>query len=103
MTFVRPGTQPGTLLRMVEDFTDVDDYLPLTRLHVFSTKDESMSLNMFVYGNKQDTANSTNSKTIAGSNILDLAEQVQRGEHDELQPVSRIRTTERRSILAEML
>jgi glutamate dehydrogenase len=82
LTFIRPGTEPGTLLHMVEDFKAADDYLPLTRLHVFSTKDETMSLNMFVYGSKKDSLLTT--KTHSGANILDLAEQVQRGEHDDL-------------------
>lgn len=87
LTFIRPGTSPGTLLQMVEGFTKMDDYLPLTRLHVFSTKDESMSLNMFVYGTKKDqNLTSQPSKISAASIILDLAEQAQRNEHADLEP-----------------
>ena len=87
LTFIRPGTSPGTLLEMVKGFTKMDDYLPLTRLHVFSTKDESMSLNMFVYGTKKDTHLATRqSKAASASIILDLAEQAQQKEHADLQP-----------------
>ena len=48
-TFIRPGTEPGTLLSMVEE---LGEDLLLTRMHVFSTADETMSLNMFVFGKK---------------------------------------------------
>jgi len=72
-TFIRPGTKPGTLLSMVEEQKHLDmsgaaaaavssgdltiedgagDKLPLTRLLVFSSKDDAVSLNMFVYGHK---------------------------------------------------
>jgi glutamate dehydrogenase len=80
LTFIRPGTQPGTLLHMVEELpwkSSSDDYMPLTRLHVFSTKDESMSLNMFVYGSRPDRQPVT---IEFGASILELAEQVQKGE-----------------------
>jgi len=57
------------------------DYLPLTRILVFSTKDESMSLNMFVYGIK-DTAKPgmfNIHETEAATAVLDYAEKVQSG------------------------
>jgi len=50
LTFIRPTTCPGTLLKMVQELPRTDT--PLSRLHVFSTADESMSLNMFVYGHR---------------------------------------------------
>ena len=41
---------------------------------------------MFVYGAKQEVDTTSARKIMAASVILDLAEQVQRGEHDELKP-----------------
>jgi len=50
-TFIRPTTQPGTLLSMVEELPKCDPNTPsLTRVHVFSAADDSFSLNMFVMG-----------------------------------------------------
>ena len=76
LTFIRPGTQPGLLLQMVKDlpwnhFQGGDEYLPLTRVQVFSALDESMSLNMFVYG---DEVSEPFDVTVAGSRILEYAE-----------------------------
>mmetsp|Transcript_10821 Transcript_10821/g.24126 ORF Transcript_10821/g.24126 Transcript_10821/m.24126 type:complete len:1103 (-) Transcript_10821:262-3570(-) len=93
-TFIRPGTSPGTLLHMLEDLrdndgTDFHDHKPLTRLHVFSTKDESMSLNMFVYGTKETTSVNVAVEGLA-SPILEYAECVQDGQfandHDGRHP-----------------
>ena len=96
LTFVRPGTQPGTLLHMVEQLPwqhNADDYIPLTRILVFSTKDETMSLNMFVYGNKQTpaTLGMTSTSTTQGKDdeaslspaaleLLDYAARLQAGD-----------------------
>lgn len=84
LTFIRPGTEPGTLLRMVEALPwkhNAEDYMPLTRILVFSTKDESMSLNMFVYGVKEQSKPGRFDEMEAGAKaILEFAEQVQRGE-----------------------
>ena len=76
LTFIRPGTQPGLLLQMVKDlpwnhFQGGDEYLPLTRVQVFSALDESMSLNLFVYG---DEPNEPFDVTVAGARILDYAD-----------------------------
>ena len=76
LTFIRPGTQPGLLLQMVKDlpwnhFQGGDEYLPLTRVQVFSALDESMSLNMFVYG---DEVSEPFDVTVAGSRILEYAD-----------------------------
>lgn len=59
LTFIRPGTEAGTLLNMVQELPESD--ATLSRLHVFSTADESMSLNMFIYGKppSSDTATMT--------------------------------------------
>ena len=51
LTFIRPGTAAGTLLQMVEELPEkYSTDTPLSRLHVFSTADETMSLNLFIYG-----------------------------------------------------
>ena len=83
-TFIRPGTQPGTLLHMLEDLrsmdgTDAHEYMPLTRLHVWSTEDESMSLNMFVYGLRETRPDDANFVELA-TPILEYAKRVQEGE-----------------------
>ena len=86
LTFVRPSTAPGTLLHMVEQLpwrTNTPDFVPLTRLHVFSTKDDTMSLNMFVYGNAQTKAPRM---VDAGSSILEYAKQVQEGLVPDMAP-----------------
>lgn len=76
-TFIRPGTQPGTLLSMVDELP-YDEGLPLSRLHAFSALDDSMSLNMFVYGHKQfNEPKPIDSPAIL--EILALAKQVQAG------------------------
>ena len=72
-TYIRPGTQAGTLLSMVEELPETD--LPLTRLHAFSSLDDSMSLNMFVFGNKQFQARPIDSEPVRL--ILEYAQNVQ--------------------------
>ena len=52
-TYIRPTTQSGTLLQMVQELPPPPPRQPLSRLHVFSTKDESLSLTMFIYGPPQ--------------------------------------------------
>jgi glutamate dehydrogenase len=55
-----------------------DEGLPLSRLHAFSALDDSMSLNMFVYGNKQyQAAKPMDSPAV--QDILALAAKVQAG------------------------
>jgi hypothetical protein len=82
ITFIRPGTAPGTLLKMIMElpFADNDgsDYMPLTRLHVFSSEDEQMSLNMFVYGNREGAPSEVTEDLVTP--ILEYAELVQAGE-----------------------
>ena len=89
LTFIRPGTEPGTLLRMVESLPwqhNQEDYMPLTRILVFSTKDQSMSLNMFVYGVKEEGKPGRFDELQTGASILDYAQKVQNGEVAELEP-----------------
>ena len=61
-----------------EDVTDTHEYRPLSRLHVFSTQDESMSLNLFVFGLRAAKSEHLHVEEIAAP-ILDYAEQVQKG------------------------
>lgn len=77
LTFIRPGTQPGLLLQMVKDLPwnhqsqNNSDYLPLSRVQVFSALDDSMSLNMFVYGEEPKEPFSVE---VAGARILEYAD-----------------------------
>jgi glutamate dehydrogenase len=83
-TFIRPGTKPGTLLSMVEELPTMDEELPLTRLHVFSSLDDDLSLNMFVYGSREIEVRPLHFEH--GESIQDLAKQVQNGQVHELEP-----------------
>jgi len=74
-TFIRPGTQPGTLLSMVDELPHEEE-LSLSRLHAFSALDNSMSLNLFVYG-KKDFPTSRPIDSHAIQDILTMAKQVQ--------------------------
>lgn len=82
LTFIRPGTAPGTLLKMIMELpykdNDGSDYMPLTRLHVFSTDDEKMSLNMFVYGQREGGLQDITEEHVAP--ILEYAAKVQSGD-----------------------
>uniref|UniRef100_A0A7S4QI86 Glutamate/phenylalanine/leucine/valine/L-tryptophan dehydrogenase C-terminal domain-containing protein n=1 Tax=Ditylum brightwellii TaxID=49249 RepID=A0A7S4QI86_9STRA len=82
LTFIRPGTQPGLLLKMVKElpYKHVDqNYLPLSRVQVFSSEDESMSLNMFVYG---EEAAGTFDVEVTGARILQYAKDLMEGEYE---------------------
>lgn len=83
LTFVRPGTEPGTLLKMVQELP-YDPEMPLTRLHVFSALDASLSLNLFVYGHKPFTARPIDSTPT--QILMDAASYVQSGQHPTLDP-----------------
>ena len=82
-TFIRPGSKPGTLLSMVEELPSYDESFPLTRLHVFSTADESMSLNMFVYGNKATNVSvrPLGDESEVVNKIINVAADVQQGKY----------------------
>jgi len=78
-TFIRPGTKSGTLLKMVEELPKASALNNLSQLHVFSTKDGTMSLNMFVYGEKQEAHRKTSDVVSAGQTILDTAAAIRSG------------------------
>jgi len=80
LTFIRPGSEPGLLLKMIKDlpFKHVSaEYLPLSRVQIFAARDQSLWLNMFVYGEEKDSANFD--PCMAGTRILQYAEKVQSG------------------------
>ena len=90
-TFIRPNTQPGTLLSMVEELPECNPDCPdsLRRLHVFSAADNSFSLSMFVMGDSKASlseasaingVNSTASEPCRDS-ILQFATEVRNGKH----------------------
>jgi glutamate dehydrogenase len=83
-TFIRPSTKPGTLLSMVEELPYHEE-LDLTRLHVFSSQDQSMSLNMFIYGESPTKPRLyLEDENIA--KILNFAAKVQQGMHTDMIP-----------------
>ena len=66
LTFIRPGTKAGTLLQMVQELPEkYSTDTPLSRLHVFSTQDETMSLNLFIYGKPVDQSSNNNHRMTA--------------------------------------
>ena len=74
LTFIRPGTKPGLLLHMVQDLPfkhESAKYLPLSRVQIFSAKDDSISLNIFVYGEGKNSPKFNPS--VAGARILNYA------------------------------
>lgn len=81
LTRIRPGTHTGTLLNMVKELPgttqEFDEYIPLSRVQVFSTKDDSMSLNIFVFGEERLAPTDIDEK----SQILEYAQQVQDGKY----------------------
>lgn len=82
-TFIRPTTQPGTLLSMVEELPKCSPGEPsLTRLHVFSAGDESFSLNMFVMGeSKSQPHKDTAAPRPYRDTILQFASEVRDGKY----------------------
>lgn len=88
LTRIRPGTKPGTLLNMVKELPgtthEFDEYIPLSRVQVFSAKDDSMSLNIFVFGEEKLAPSDIEPK----SKILDYAQEIQEGRYiaDERHP-----------------
>jgi hypothetical protein len=92
LTFIRPGTEAGTLLRMVQELPENSKYdadTPLSRLHVFSTNDGTMSLNIFIYGRPNPSLTSLEYIHDVGLPILQYASDVQAGilhedNHDQI-------------------
>ena len=82
LTYIRPGKEAGRLLNLVKDLPwnfDSKDYLPLSRVQVFTSEDETMSLSMFVYGGKTPLPTSFNTKNV-GRRILNYAKKLQNGD-----------------------
>ena len=72
---------PGLLLNMIKElpFTQRStEYMPLSRVQIYSAEDDSMSLNMFVYGEEAKHLTQTD-VTLTGSHILQYAEQLLEG------------------------
>lgn len=80
-TYIRPSTEPGTLLRMVEGLPLHADGTDLTRIHVFTALDQSMSLNMFIYGHSPPKPRALDYEPV--QILLDFAADVQAGRHAE--------------------
>jgi len=82
-TFVRPGTNSGRLLDLIQHLPwnhNQEGYLALSRVKVFTSKDESMSISMFIYGEEGIQDEPVGVVRGAGSKILDYAMKIQRGE-----------------------
>ena len=89
ITMIRPGTQSGNLLSMVKELPHTiysADYKALTRAQVFCTEDDTMSINVFVFGGgeKEDgepafdqSSTSTDELERLGSRILAYAQTIQ--------------------------
>ncbi|KAL3826581.1 hypothetical protein ACHAXA_010506 [Cyclostephanos tholiformis] len=78
LTFIRPGTMPGLLLSMIKELPynqRSEAYMPLSRVQIYSAEDDSMSLNLFVYGEEAGQLSEAD-VTMTGSHILDYAEQL---------------------------
>jgi len=77
LTYIRPGNKPGSLHRLLKDMLwnhNKDGYKPLSRVQVFSTKDESMTMSIFIYGDENsDIVDDTKA---TGQDILEYAEQI---------------------------
>jgi len=83
LTFLRPGTQPGRLLELVEHLPwnqNSKEYLPLSRVQVFGAQDGSLSLSVFVYG--EEKTGDIDVK-ITGARILEYAKALQSGEYSD--------------------
>ena len=81
LTFIRPGTMPGLLLNMIKELPYNQrsaEYMPLSRVQIYSAEDDSMSLNLFVYGEEAKQLSSAD-VTMTGSHILEYAQQLMDG------------------------
>jgi len=78
LTFIRPGTMPGLLLNMIKELPynqRSEEYMPLSRVQIYSAEDDSMSLNLFVYGEEAKQLTEAD-VTMTGSHILEYAHQL---------------------------
>ncbi|KAL9191366.1 hypothetical protein ACHAXT_001072 [Thalassiosira profunda] len=81
LTFIRPGTMPGLLLQMIKELPfnqRSPEYMPLSRVQIYSAEDDSMSLNLFVYGEEAKQLTEAD-VTMTGSHILEYAHQLMDG------------------------
>ena len=72
LTFIRPGTMPGLLLNMIKELPFNQrsaEYLPLSRVQIYSAEDDSMSLNLFVYGEEAKQLTETD-VTMTGEQMI---------------------------------
>jgi len=70
---------PGLLLQMIKELPydeRSDEYMPLSRVQIYSAEDDSMSLNLFVYGEEAKQLTEAD-VTMTGSHILEYAQQLQ--------------------------
>lgn len=81
LTFIRPGKEAGRLLNLVKDLPWQFD-LPLSRVQVFTSQDETMSLSMFVYGGQAPMPAMVDAEKV-GARILEYADQLQNGDFTE--------------------
>eukprot|EP00586_Coscinodiscus_wailesii_P004921 CAMPEP_0172487542 /NCGR_PEP_ID=MMETSP1066-20121228/16695_1 /TAXON_ID=671091 /ORGANISM="Coscinodiscus wailesii, Strain CCMP2513" /LENGTH=326 /DNA_ID=CAMNT_0013254235 /DNA_START=458 /DNA_END=1434 /DNA_ORIENTATION=+ len=81
-TFVRPGKKSGRLLDLIQHLPwnhNQEGYLALSRVKVFTSKDESMSISMFIYGEESIKDDPVETRA-AETKIFDYAMKIQRGE-----------------------
>lgn len=85
LTYIRPGNKPGSLHRLLKDLLwnhNKDGYKPLSRVQIFSTKDESMTISIFIYGD--ENADVLEDPLTSGEHILNYAEQLRMGKSHEV-------------------
>ena len=78
LTFIRPGTMPGLLLSMIKELPynqRSEVYMPLSRVQIYSALDDSMSLNLFVYGEEAEQLTDVD-VALTGSHIMEYAQQL---------------------------
>lgn len=74
LTFIRPGTMPGLLLSMIKELPynqRSEEYMPLSRVQIYSAEDDSMSLNLFVYGEEAKQLTEAD-VTMTGEKLLSI-------------------------------
>ena len=89
LTYIRPGKEEGRVLNLIKDLPwnfDSKEYLPLTRVQVFTSRDEAMSLSMFVYGGQASRPSKFEAEKV-GARIIEYARCLQNGEFEMDQDV----------------
>jgi len=80
LTFIRPGKKGGRLVDLVK-LLPRNDNLFLSRVQSFMSKDNSLSLSLFIYGDEKKC--SPNDIEKAGAHILNYAKLLQGGDLDD--------------------